>query len=183
MQYIHKTPSINFYAATDASSIAGGVSIGDEWISYNFRGDHKEWHINVKEAHALIMLLFNWRHKLQGRKVFVYIDNQPLDYAMRRKWSPSQRMMPMIYEIALLMMEYRIAVWSEYVVSEHNKLADMLSRNDLNGFRRCLLRFGVTAQLHPIKFEYYTRIRMQFKPVDEDAEFAHFEKWFTSGKI
>ena len=83
-QYIAGTPSIDVYAATDASSTAGGMVMGAEWAKYDFSPKHSEWHINVKEAHALLMLIHNRRQQLHGRRLVVYIDNKTVFYAFCR---------------------------------------------------------------------------------------------------
>lgn len=174
-------PSIDVWASTDASGKMGGVSVANEWLKYSFEGVHKQWSINVKEAHAVIMLLWNWRHQLQGRRVFIYVDNQSVQHAIARKWCRSRKLMVLIYEICLLMMEFRIAIWVDYIPSEANLLADALSRNRMDLFRRTMAQLGVDP-VEKSGVTYFKNFRLKHQRMDEVLEFERFRKWFAATK-
>ena len=87
---------------------------------YKFPQIDSKLHINQKEAHSVIMLLYNLRKNLTGKNIISYVDNTLLFDAMCKRWSSASNMMKFIYEISLLKIEYAIELWLEWMPSKTN---------------------------------------------------------------
>lgn len=175
--FLRKPPSFDCYAATDASSFAGGISFDEMWCSYRFQGQQKQWHITLKEGHAALMFLYNWRDYLTGKRVCLMVDNMVLKAAMARKWSPARVLMMLIYEICLVIMQYHIDVWVEWIPTDCNALADALSREKYDDYRREMTFLNATPDPYPFYCDYLQSFRMD--PDDmllQTSEKAEFEK-------
>ncbi len=183
MNFIINNPSINIYAATDASSTAGGYVVHDKFSSYNFSKQHiSEWNINYKEAHVVLSMIKTNCHLLSGKSVLVYIDNTSCFYSMIRKWSKSFDMMAFIYELALLLMKYRIYMKFEWLPSAFNFFADSLSRDDLPRFLTLCSDFNLNLQfqntLYFNDFNFSKTKLLTFNKVH--SEYNFFCDWLSN---
>ncbi len=145
--YILNQPSVTIYAATDASSKAGGYIVDGVYSFYDFVGDHLDWDINLKEAHVVLCMIEANADLLTGKCVRLYIDNESCFYSMKRKWSKSHSLMMFIYELSHLLMKYRILMYFDWIPSAFNHFADALSRNRLDLFKKMCNTFK-------LKFDY-----------------------------
>ncbi len=167
MNSVLNEPSITITAATDACDTGGGIVLGADWCMYNFNkkpnmdGEtHRFMSINYQEAHAVIMMLFNFRKELTGKKVLLYLDNKSVLFNIYKCWSGSLRLMRYIQEIAMLMCKYCIELRVEFTPSWQNGLADSLSRNDEKRFWDICDTYGLDFNPHPKSLEYYTDLTL-----------------------
>lgn len=163
MVSVLQQPSITISGSSDASSFAGGFVVGGHYGSYLFNNEsnesgliHLNMHINLQEAHAVIMLLYNFRKLLTGHQLLLYIDNEPLMYSVFRNWSGSGQLMEFVQEISLLMCVYCIGIRVEYIPSELNGFSDALSRCDYQRFRDLAKADHVSFDEQPTLLEYYS---------------------------
>ena len=84
--------------------------MGEEYGLYPFMSketrhgiNHRLMHINLQEAHVIIMFLFNMRHRLTGRTLLLYVDDLAVMFSTFKHWSGSLSLMEFIQEIVLLM--------------------------------------------------------------------------------
>ncbi len=167
MQSVLEQPSITITGATDACNEGGGFIIGEHFGAYKFWDtmnkygiNHRQMHINKQEAHAVVMLLYNYREILTGRQLLLYIDNKPVMYSIYKEWSGSEELMEYIHEITLLMSIYRIGLYVEYIPSEMNGLADSLSRFEWKRFYEIVNRYKMRIQPKPSPLEYYPTLTL-----------------------
>ena len=165
MESIVYTPSITITASTDASNKGGGFVVGSHYGSYEFRDtknkygiNHRKMHINLQEAHAVVMLLFNFREELSGQKLLLYIDNKSVMYSMFRNWSGSLALMEYIHEIVLLMCTYKIDVHVDYITSEMNGLSDAQSRFEYKRFNKMVKDWDLTLDKRHTNLKYYAEL-------------------------
>ena len=181
ISYILNTPKINISGSSDACKNGAGFIIGPYWAKYKFKQNHLNWHINQKEAHAILTLLHTLRYKLTGSKLILYIDNEPIYNAMKRKWSPKPSIMMFIYEISLLLIEYKIWIYVDWIDSESNTLSDCLSRDEMIKFWKLSKIYELNLEYIPLKVDYFNN----FKFVDDKCtkyendmiEYQKFINW------
>ncbi len=167
MASVLNEPSITITAATDACDTGGGIVLGAEWCMYDFVKNknrdgetHRTMSINYQEAHAVIMMLHNFRKELTGKKVLLYLDNKSVLYCIFKCWSGSLRLMEYIQEIAMLMCKYCIELRVEFTPSWMNGPADALSRRDTKRFWEIAETFNLKFNPHPKQLEYYTELHL-----------------------
>ena len=177
-------PTTTISASTDASSTAGGFLCANVWHSYTFNDQpncmgriHKEMHINLKEAHAVIMMLYHCRRMLTGRKVLIFIDNQACMRSIIKAWSKSRALMDFVQEISMLMMTFCIEVHVEYIESAHNIFADLLSRDGTKGDQEFLdlAKLFNTEVKKAENVEYYDFLRIMHSPLPLPCWLNHLE--------
>ncbi len=181
ISYILNIPSIDIYGSSDASNDGAGFLVGPYWAKYTFSDAHKSWHINQKEAHVILTLISSLKHTLTGHKVCLYIDNEPIYHAMVRKWSNKPSIMMFIYEICILMIEYKIFIHASWICSAFNSFADALSRNNMKRFWDDVDCYDLDIHSNPIQTQYFNDFKFMDDPLmlynDEMVECQQFLNW------
>lgn len=160
MDSIIYKPKYSIYGSSDACDTGAGFVIGNKWGVYKFSQKHIKWHINQKEAHAVLMLIYNQRNYLSGKRLTLYVDNTSLFFAMCKHWSSATQLMPFIYEISLLMIKYCIEIWFEWIPSKTNVMADALSRYDFNHFYKYTKLLNLEINKKPMPLFYYSSFKL-----------------------
>lgn len=85
--------------------------------------------------------------------------------------------MMLIYEICLVIMQFHIDVWVEWIPTDCNYLADALSRERFDDYQREMTFLNATPDPYPFYVDYLQSFRMD--PDDmllKTSEKAEFEK-------
>ena len=167
MESIVGQPSITVFASSDASSRGAGCVVDSQWGFYKFRSNdnkygknHGAMSINYQEAHAVIMLLHNFRHSLTGRQCVLFVDNTSVMWSLIKKWATSPGLMEYIHEIVLILSIYRISLRVEYISSSMNGLSDALSREEIERFHRIISDCGLELNHTATPLQYYPYLRL-----------------------
>ena len=175
------TPSISLYGSCDASTYGAGFILGKHWGWYTFPTKFADsWHINYKEAHAIITLLRTLGSTYTGKRICLYIDNKSVIGAYSKAWTSSASFMPFIWEIILLMHHYHIDIYLEWIPTYANIPADALSRFNFSAFHQYANDHSWLITDQPV----CNRASMQltFPMFNDDyeadiSEFARFQAW------
>lgn len=158
-------------ASSDACDSGGGFLVADRWYAYKFKDvmsadgyNHLEMHINMKEAHAILMLLFHFRHLLTGRKLWLLCDNQVCVYTIAKAWSSAHALMDMVQEISMMCMEYCIGLRIDYIPTWLNGPSDMLSRGCVGDFKAYMKAWKMPV-IEQHNVEYYESLRLMNSPI------------------
>ncbi len=167
MESILYTPSITVMASSDACNFGAGFVVNSEFGYYKFNTQpnkfgviHSEMSINYQEAHAVIMLLHNYKHILTGRHCLLFVDNTSVMWSLIRNWSTSAQLMEYIHEIVLLLCTFRITLRVEYISSFINGLSDSLSRGEIDRFNQLISDYDYQINSEPTPLEYYPHLRL-----------------------
>ena len=173
-------PSISIIGTSDASDIGGGWMLGDWFSAYTFNEQpnssgviHDEMDISLREAHAVLMLLWSRRHVLTGRVLHLFVDNTSVEWGIRKCWARAPALVDWIEEITALSMLIRCEVVVSYIPSFLNLSADMLSRGRAGRkeFDEMAIAFGWN-ELEEIKIanhsseDYYEDLRILKEPIN-----------------
>ena len=178
LNLILQQPSQCVYATTDASSTHAGILCGTDWWCYPFTQQMTNAHINAKEAHAILSLLYNKRHAFTGKQIHIELDNTTVYHGLRRKWSKSADIIPYIYEICLMAIRFHIIVWVDWIRSATNLLADALSRNDMKRFFNHIHLFIPDYPDHPFPHQPLPPLYMDTTKRLEST--ASYQKFITN---
>ncbi len=148
-------PSITIYGSSDASDAYGGWIVGKKWSFYKFNDTDKNLHINQKEFHTVLCLLNTLKHELTGKKLHIYIDNTTTVNGIINKWSKKYNIMTFIYELCLLMIEYKLYVYVDWISSATTVIADSLSRKKFKLFWKTIKIHNMIVEPTPTKTKYY----------------------------
>ena len=168
-------PSITITASTDASSTGGAFICADKWYGYDFAKSanrhgrvHADMHINMQEAHAVIMMIHHCRSMLSGRKLLLWVDNQVCMYGIIKAWSASRALMDFVQEISMLTMHYCIDLRVEYIPTELNTFSDLLSRGARSEFLELIDLYDFDMQ-EQVEVDYYDHLRIMHSPLQLPA--------------
>ena len=169
-------------AASDACSNAGGFWIANKWSTYGYKDDDRKWHINFKEAHAVLTLIHTFGESLAGKRLKLFVDNKVVVMAYANKWSKSRFMMRFIFEIAMALMKYNISLFIEWTASDDNRLADMLSRGKVREFKNECKASGFRVDRYPTPARYIQKYEadVYLDGDDDTIEMLRFRKWLNS---
>ncbi len=181
MIYMHKipmesilyAPSITIVASSDACESGGGYVLGSQWAAYKFNTKpnkygitHSEMSINYQEAHALIMMLWNNKELLSGKKILLYVDNKSVMYSIFKNWSHSDQLVEYIQEISLLQCIFCIDIHVDFIPTSFNDLSDALSRFQFRRFYRDVRLYGLEMNTHVDSVDYYPTLRFLRGEID-----------------
>ena len=164
-------PSITIVASSDACDDGAGFVIANKWYAYKFATTpnkfgtvHRNIHINMKEAHALLMLMHNMRATLTGRRVWLLCDNKVCVDCIYKSWSGSKLFIDWIQELSMVAMMYSIDFRIDYVRSRHNTFSDLLSRGKIHEFHRLTELYGF--EMEELRdLDYYDHLRIMNGPI------------------
>ncbi len=167
MESILYTPSITVIASSDACDTGAGFVIDSHWAYYDFSNTpnkygkiHSEMSINYQEAHAVLMLVNNFRHTLSGRTCLIFVDNKSVLWSLIKNWSTSSALMEYIQEIVLHLCIFRIGLRVEFIPTEMNGYSDALSRGQLQRFHGLVRECGAIMDRNPTPLRYYSHLKL-----------------------
>ena len=120
------------------------------WGSYetNGRWSQGQWNIDFLntfdpsidflELYAIVVSVFHFAKESRNRSIICYSDNTPAVQAINKFSSPSHQLMLLIRPLALLCMNFNVTVKAKYIPGPLNKVADALSRFQMQQFQRLL---------------------------------------------
>ena len=172
-------PRPSIMACTDASNQGGGFMCGNFFCAYDFAAEpnssgvcHATMRIELREAHAVLMLLHILGSKLIGRKLLLFVDNKAVVAGVKKSWSKSGRLVEWMEEITLLAMHLSCDIDVRYIPTRYNLPADELSRGPAGRakFEELSELFGwsnmteivVPNARHPL---YYEDMRLMHAPI------------------
>ena len=142
---------------TDASGKKGiGGWWGDHAFSSRIPRTHRGRHINWKEAYAVLFALAKWGHLWKGCTLLVMCDNSAIVHALNTRTIRGDAINP-LQLIFLSAAIDDIEIYSEWLSTKENWIADALSRFDLK----------IIANLFPQLIENGTLRRQTGRPMLE----------------
>ena len=128
-------PSISITATSDASDLGGGFMCVDWFCAYTFNPKpnrsgvvHHTMDIALREAHAVLMLLWHLRHELNGHVLHLLVDNSSVEWGIRKCWARSEDLVGWMEEITALSVFIHCEMTVSYIPSWLNLPSDLLSR-------------------------------------------------------
>ena len=131
---------VNFF--TDASrnfKLGAGGICHNSWFSVRWDLQFMEKtqpSIEYLELYAVLVGAYNWIHRFANRCIIIFCDNISVVYMINRNTSSCKQCLMLIRRLVLLSMKHNVRVMANYVSSKNNKLADLLSRMKIRGFKK-----------------------------------------------
>lgn len=140
-QRILRPPSIKMTIATDACDIGYGLYCAElkAYAAVHFNKKYfKGIHINVKEMYAPIVAIYTFLPFITGKDIRFLIDNTAVVFSVAHKWSKSNFLMILIFELCILAVKYKFRVFVDWIATLDNVHADALSRFEWQRFNTLL---------------------------------------------
>ena len=131
---------LRFYSDVSANQRLGfGCIFDQEWIFQQWENgfvSDKKPSIEYLELFALCAGIFTWEQKLKDIRITVFCDNQAVVEMVNAGVSSCCNCMYLLRLLVLNNLQFNCRVFTRYVRSSKNELADSLSRLKIDKFRR-----------------------------------------------
>ena len=158
--YLLKQFNFSFSFSVDACMEGFGIYYQGNYVSFPFPLNVSHWHINEKETFAILIALNTFGPQWSGLQGKCFSDNFTAIYAFKNKWARNPRIMACVYYSCLLLLHYKILIYVDYINTKLNKVADLLSRSELNKLKQICMSFNIPLASNPtipntsFNFEY-----------------------------
>ena len=122
---------------TDASGAIGfGAVFGKHWCYGEWPTSWRHRNIAFLEFYPIVLSLYLWGHLIKDQRVLFFTDNEALVHVINRQTCRDKDLMFFVRRLVLVCLKYNIYFKSKHVPGLQNKLADSLSRLQLQTFRQ-----------------------------------------------
>ena len=126
----------DMHLQTDASYSLFGCSFGNLWFNGEFKESDLSKSITWKELYAVVIACATWREHLKQKKVLILCDNEAVVYCVNNGKSKCPFVMELIRILFFVCSSSYFDCRMRHVPGNTNTIADALSRNHMNTFRR-----------------------------------------------
>ena len=134
---------------TDASGSLGfGVIFGRHWCYGEWPDSWRHRNIAYLEFYPIVLSLHLWGHEMQNRRVLFFTDNEALVHVINKQSCRTKDLMFFVRELVLVCLRRNVHFKAKHTPGLHNKLADSLSRLQLQTFKQL-----APAYMHPFPTE------------------------------
>jgi len=131
------TPAPDFELQTDASGSWGyGAYFQGRWLNGSWPEELQLLSIEFKELYAIVTACHTWGHEWTRRRIRFHCDNAAVVACIKSGTSRSEPIMKLIRSLYHVSVKHSFLVSAVHIPGVANTIADSLSRNQLQSFRR-----------------------------------------------
>jgi len=143
---------------TDSSgneNLGCGAYFGGEWIQWkwseNWSGSDIIRDITLLELVPIVLALFTWTFKFEGKRLLFRTDNNALVTIINKRTSKSKRVMKLVRHLVLFTMCNNMQFKAVHVEGSKNVIADALSRFQMARFWKVAPNANKEPAVIPLK--------------------------------
>ena len=122
---------------TDASGALGfGAIFGKFWCYGEWPDSWRHRNIAFLEFYPIVLSLHLWGHKMQNSRILFFTDNEALVHVINKQSCRDRDLMFFVRKLVLVCLRCNVCFKAKHISGLHNKLADALSRLQLQTFRQ-----------------------------------------------
>lgn len=122
---------------TDAAQSKGfGALYGDRWFNGCFPEDWQSINIMTLEFYPIVLAIEVWGHLWCNHSILFFTDNEALVSVINKQSSKDSQVMFMVRHLVLRCLEFNILFKAKHISGSKNVLADLLSRLQVEEFRK-----------------------------------------------
>ena len=122
---------------TDASGAIGfGAVFGRHWCYGEWPMSWRHRNIAFLEFYPIVLSLHLWGHTIKNQRVLFFTDNEALVHVINKQSCRDKDLMFFVRKLVLVCLNYNICFKAKHVPGLQNKLADSLSRLQLQIFKQ-----------------------------------------------
>ncbi|XP_052695666.1 uncharacterized protein LOC128174070 [Crassostrea angulata] len=149
-----------FTDSTGNAELGCGAYFQGRWAFFEWA---PKWHssdiirdMTFLELVPLVLAIRLWGQDLECKKDLFFIDNSALVSIVNKQTSKSKRVMKLVRELVLMLMQYNCIFKAKHIESSNNCIADSISRNQWGKFRQ--LAPEAKEQAEPIPQDFLQMI-------------------------
>jgi hypothetical protein len=138
---IERTPANSMQLYTDASSTLGfGGFFNGHWFCDRWPDDlpseqDKDISMALRELYPIVVAAILWGHNWSTKRILFYCDNLATVNIIKKGRSKVLSIMKLMRQLTWCSARYNFGIYSEFLPGKTNKIADALSRFQMNKFR------------------------------------------------
>ena len=122
---------------TDASGALGfGAIFGSRWCYGKWPATWSYSNIAILEFYPIVLSLYLWGHVMLNRCILFFTDNESLVHVINKQSSKDKSLMFFVRKLVLICLEYDIVFMAKHIAGVKNRLADSLSRLQVQSFKQ-----------------------------------------------
>ena len=122
---------------TDASGALGfGAIFGSRWCYGKWPATWSYSNIAILEFYPIVLSLYLWGHVMRNRCILFFTDNESLVHVINKQSSKDKSLMFFVQKLVLICLEYNIVFKAKHIAGVKNRLADSLSRLQVQSFKQ-----------------------------------------------
>lgn len=122
---------------TDAAQSKGFAGIyKTQWFYGSFPEDWKKLNIMTLEFYPIVIAVNLWGRLFANHSILFFTDNEALVSVINRQTSKDSVVVQMVRYLVLQCLHYNIIFKAKHIPGKHNKLADSLSRLQVQEFQK-----------------------------------------------
>lgn len=119
---------------TDASRLGYGAIFESEWFYGSWPEQWKGLPIALLEFFPIMVAVRVWGHRLRGKSVIFFTDNESVVSIINRQTSKNVQIMKMVRDFVISCLSQDVLFHARHVPGKFNRFADMLSRLQVTQF-------------------------------------------------
>ena len=134
------TPAAHLQLQTDASGLCGfGAYYNGRWLRGDWQESQQSEHITYKELYAIVVACNIWASEWTRKRIEFECDNMAVVEIIKSGTSRSPPVMTLVRALYSICVKHNFLVRAVHIPGTDNAIADALSRNLLQVFRRLVL--------------------------------------------
>ena len=117
--------------------------------------------IEYLELFALVAAVVSWIHNFRNRRIVIFCDNKSVVGMVNSNTTKCRNCMVLIRMLVMKSMMENVRIFGQHLTSSENKLADLLSRNQAEEFKRLRRKDGKPYN------RYKTPVPVEMWPVEK----------------
>ena len=123
---------------TDASGALGfGANFGSRWCYGKWPATCSYRNIAILEFYPIVLSLYLWGHVMRNLCILFFTVNESLVHVINKQSSKDKSLMFFVRKLVLICLEYNIVFKAKHIAGVKNRLADSLSRLQVQTIVSC----------------------------------------------
>ena len=113
-----------------------GAIFGSKWCFGKWPASWSYRNIAILEFYPIVLSLYLWGHAMRNRCILFFTDNESLVHVINKQSSKDNSLMFFVRKLVLICLEYNIVFKAKHIAGVKNRLADSLSRLQVQYFKQ-----------------------------------------------
>jgi hypothetical protein len=165
---------------TDAAGGIGfGAIFGTEYCHGLWPDEWRYRNIAILEFYPIVLSLCLWGHKIANHSFLFFTDNEALVYVINKQSCKDKILMQFVRKLVLVCLQHNIVFKAKHIPGTNNRLADLLSRFQVQTFHAKHQPRSILAQQTSLKLCCHKIGKYRF-PLDAIQPAALFDSYLST---
>ena len=128
------------------------IDFGQHWCYGEWPDNWRHRNITLLEFYPIVLSLHLWGNQMRNQRILFFTDNEALVYVINKQSCRDKQLMFFVRKLVLVRLSHNILFKAKHIPGLHSKLADALSRLQLQTFKQlapaCMQQHPTEIPLH-----------------------------------